>query len=387
MQGDTIAEDTPVLYTAYTKNDPVYVYEYPSVDSFAVEKRGASAPLEVIGERADWLEVKMRTTRRYRVVNELYEERKQLERLYVHRSDVWSCKEVLLSEKDMQAPLLASYIDGERYDEPKRVPAERFVRMELVSPEEFAEARKRMVVGGDWEWHPGALRAEEEVLVPVDTGAYLRVQSHRGNAGAVETARTWAIIDSLLKVPHASERVLTWEMYTWDDQQERAKSQGDENGYGGDCSCEDEEDECYYLGDIAPAGLMVFERPSGELSELLYLKRSTASLAHCLVGLGKALPAISPDSTHMVGISARWLRTNRAIVTVIDLREDGGKRSLELGFPLMEFCPMEGEEYGVFVADGSLYAAVFPQKVAVPCSSDYVQYVRISPTQRWGFSE
>ncbi|PIE84071.1 MAG: hypothetical protein CSA07_03725 [Bacteroidia bacterium] len=393
LQGDTVAEDTPVLYHAYAKRDSMPVYEFPSADSAVLAKREAYDRLEVIGEReGGWLEVMMRITRYYDLNSAVQEEREQLERLYVQRGDVLLREEIVLSEGDFRGSLLAYCIGGERFDRPREVDMGEYARVELISEEEFEQAREKRATRGKLGWHPGARRAGEEVFVPLDGRRYIRAESGRGErAGAAETRRTRALMDSLRAV--GAERVLTLDTLMTREVQMAGNGIvlevcGNEYGWGSEghvhdegCGCE----ECaaggagapyFYMGELRSAGFMVFERAYDAQSEVVFLSRRPGRKAYSFVGIGDELPVVLPDSTRVVGIGSRWYHASWAVLTVLRLSPEGGQVALELGFPQMEFLLMGHGDASVFMADGAVYARVFSKRV-VNRPLDFAQYVRI----------
>ncbi len=389
LQGDTIPENTPVLYSAYSKNDTTYIYEYPSEDSLIIAQRELAEQLEVIGEQGDWLEVKVRTTRRYPLDKVMDEEREQLERLYVQRRDVWREEELLLNETDLRKPILAYCIDGERFAEPKTVAPQEYVHIELISEEQYEEASVIRRAQQDWPWHPGTLRADRDVLVPIDTGTFLQVRSYLEGADSQETARTWAIIDSIRGIPHDSERVVSVGMFLELDGQEldcEGEAEGDSSE--GDCyadeECAAEEEEgvatYYYEGEVPGTPIMVLVKADVELGELLFINRETLGSSPAYISFadfGRDLPVVSRDSSLLVGVGGRWLEMNRATLAYVRLSSTGAKTALELDFPLMEFIYEEGAASEVFMADGAIYAKVVARKVEGITCYDKPQYVRI----------
>ncbi len=385
MQGDVVSEDVPVLYFAYVNGEGEWAYEHPSVDSQEVEACYFFDRLEVIGEQGDWLAVKMRTKRSYGLRNGQREVREQLERLYVQRQAVWPRDELLLSAADLQKPVLAYCLEGQRNKKPREVRADSLLRMELISEEEFLQARERRAVMGDLPWYPGVLRMEDQVLVPMDTAGYLLVYSSTGElADEQETERTRAVVDSLERIPNALERATSW--MSGEELREGASA----GGGSGDVEGEDDEDRgggmltsCAYVGELPRAGIAVFNVVQEQWSDLLFLRRPDGEVLFYLVENAAGLPYISPDSTYMVGIGSRWYGAEGVVLTFVHLSEDGGQVATELLFPYMQFLFMDEREVIVFVADGSVYARVFSRRAGGSHPMDFAQYVRISPRAGW----
>ncbi|PID90609.1 MAG: hypothetical protein CSA97_02045 [Bacteroidetes bacterium] len=382
LLGDTIPEDTPVLYNAYVKRDATLIYEYPSTDSIEVEQRMANDIVEVIGERGHWLAIKASITRIYELAPPdeegfHYEKRVQLERLYIPREDVQRPEDFLLTQQDLLRPVYAGYRAGERLEQEQRVMPDRFLRMELVPREEFEAAWERHTSRGQLSWHSGCLRDSAEVLVPLDTGTYLVLNSVYGEpAEKDETARARAIVDSLRRIPHASERVVSLGMLlgeNWRDiwgEEDEDLSRVEEEGEGilGQ--------DMYYVGEWPGTGMMALAREVEAWSYLLFIDRQQTHKSFAMVDLGGGLPQMSPDSGYMVGIGVSWRWSNGAVLTFVRLDKGSAQVALELRFPKIEYFLMDEDGPMVFMADGSIYAAVC--SVGVPVMhEDFRQYLRI----------